>query len=60
MDVVVFLDTASCLSELKEKSDRRTEVEKEKKHTVNLAITSICTFSWNALGGRRIFMCRLD
>jgi len=50
VDVVVLLDTASSLSELKEKSDRRTEVEREKKHTVNLSTTSTCTFSWNALG----------
>ena len=44
--MIVLLDTASCLSKLKEKSDRRTEVEREKKHTVNLSMTSICTFSW--------------
>ena len=50
MDVVVLLDTSSSLSELKEKSDRRAEVEREKKHTLNLSIISICTFSWNALG----------
>ena len=50
MDVVVLLDIASSLSELTEKSDRRTEVEREKKHTVNLSMTSICTFSWNTLG----------
>jgi len=30
VDVVVLLDTSSSLSELKEKSERRTEVEREK------------------------------
>ena len=42
--MIVLLDTASSLSELKEKSDRRTDVEMEKKHTVNLSMSSTCTF----------------